>query len=103
MGAIAAGASAAHVAALDRYGRSIGLAFQVADDVLNATASADDLGKPTGSDAARGKLTAVALHGVDGARAMAARLVDEAVGALWDGAATAPLRALAAYVTARTH
>lgn len=82
MGAIAAGAADAPLDALGRYGEYIGLAFQIADDILNATSTREILGKAVGSDAAHGKLTYVALYGVDRARTEAQRLVDAALHAL---------------------
>ena len=53
------------------FGESIGLAFQVADDILDVTAAAADLGKTPGKDAANGKLTWVAVHGLEAARTQA--------------------------------
>lgn len=83
-GAMAAGATAARTDAVARYGWSVGLAFQVMDDVLDATSSAEVLGKQP-SDADMRKSTYVALLGVDGARARAADLAARARQAL-DGA-----------------
>ena len=82
IGATAAGASGARAAALDRYGESVGLAFQIADDVLDATATSEQLGKTAGRDAALGKVTYPAVLGVDGAIARASELADEACRAL---------------------
>ena len=87
LGALAAGASDAQRGALAAYGEAIGLAFQIADDVLDATADAATLGKTPGKDAAQGKLTYVALCGLDGARTEAHRLLATALAAL------APLQA----------
>lgn len=67
-GAIIGGASAEQRQVLAEFGSAIGLAFQLADDLLDITASADTLGKATGKDASAGKATLVALHGVDWAR-----------------------------------
>ena len=61
-----------------QYGAKIGLAFQLADDLLDLTADAQTMGKATGKDAARGKGTLVALHGKDWTEAQLARLVQEA-------------------------
>jgi geranylgeranyl pyrophosphate synthase len=80
-GAVLGGASEADLAHLDRYASAIGLAFQVVDDVLDATEGAD-LGKTAGKDAAAGKATYVSVHGMDRARAMAAELRAEALAAL---------------------
>jgi geranylgeranyl diphosphate synthase type II len=102
MGAIAGGASAAALADLTCFGERIGLAFQVADDILDVTADTARLGKTAGKDAAQHKLTFPALLGLDEARALAVRLKDEAVARLTGfGAAAEPLRGLAAYVVER--
>ena len=103
IGAIAGGAAAPILAALTRYGEHVGLAFQIADDILNATSSPESLGKPTGTDAARKKLTYVALHGLDAARRRAADLTREAVSALTPaGERAAALAALARFTIERT-
>ena len=68
MGAVLGGASAADRAALRAYGEAIGLAFQIQDDILDATATDADLGKRAGKDAGRGKITYPSLLGLDGAR-----------------------------------
>ncbi|HEV7498513.1 MAG TPA: farnesyl diphosphate synthase [Vicinamibacteria bacterium] len=77
-GGLLGGASEDDLGRLRQYGDAIGLAFQVVDDVLDATEGADKLGKTAGKDAAAGKATYVRLLGTDGARATAARLLDEA-------------------------
>ncbi len=101
MGALAAGAPAEAVDALEEYGRAIGLAFQIADDILDATQLADTLGKNP-SDVALGKSTYVALHGLDAARARARDEADRAIRALRRAGLEAPtLEALAAYVVER--
>jgi farnesyl diphosphate synthase len=64
--------------ALALYGRELGAAFQIADDLLDATASADEAGKRTGKDAEAGKATLVGLLGAERARLQAERLVDQA-------------------------
>lgn len=102
LGGIAAGADSAAINALGEFGREIGLAFQVADDVLDATATSEVLGKTAGRDAALAKSTFVSLLGVDGARAEARRHHDAAVDALTPlGSAAAPLAALARYIVTR--
>ncbi len=68
LGAILAGADPAQRAALRAYGEAIGLAFQIQDDILDATATEAALGKRAGKDAGRGKITYPALLGLDGAR-----------------------------------
>jgi len=77
MGGLAAGASETQVAALERYGRAIGLAFQITDDVLDVTSTSGALGKTAGRDAALGKSTYPALLGVDGARTRAQALIED--------------------------
>ncbi|MEZ6186748.1 MAG: polyprenyl synthetase family protein [Planctomycetota bacterium] len=88
--------------ALDRYARALGLAFQVADDILDCTASTAELGKTAGKDAEQGKLTYVSLLGLEGARKKAKTLEAEALGALEVlGPEAQPLRQLASYVVDR--
>jgi geranylgeranyl pyrophosphate synthase len=82
MGALAGGASAGKIAALERYGRAIGLAFQIMDDVLDVTSTTTALGKTTGRDATLRKSTYPALLGVEGARARALALIDDGLRAL---------------------
>jgi len=79
MGARCAQASQEQLAALTRYADAIGHAFQIADDVLDATASTDTLGKPAGSDDRNGKTTYVSLFGIEEARRQARLLYDEAL------------------------
>ncbi len=82
MGALAAGSGAAEVAALERYGRSVGLAFQIMDDVLDVTSTTTAMGKTTGRDALLGKSTYPALLGVDGARKRAQTLIEDGLESL---------------------
>ncbi|MEQ8308849.1 MAG: polyprenyl synthetase family protein [Hoeflea sp.] len=77
-GAIAAGSDDLTVAHMTRFGEIIGLAFQLADDLLDVTSDAATLGKATGKDAGRGKGTLVSLQGADAARQRLASLVAEA-------------------------
>ncbi|MEM6462704.1 MAG: polyprenyl synthetase family protein [Pseudomonadota bacterium] len=77
-GAIVAGAAEADRTALRRFGEAIGLAFQLADDLLDVTAESETMGKATGKDAAHNKATLVALHGTDWARSQLDGLVSEA-------------------------
>lgn len=104
IGGLAAGdgVSEAHVNALRGYGQAIGLAFQIADDVLDATATSDQLGKTAGKDAAREKSTFVTLLGVGTARAEAERLAALAVDRLRDAGLVSPtLVELAHYIVTR--
>ena len=101
-GAILGQADAAALASLDRYGRAIGQAFQIADDLLDLESDAATLGKAAGKDAAAGKATLVAALGADGAHARLDALVVEAEDALAPFAAKADiLRAAARFVAER--
>ncbi len=102
MGATAAGATSAQLAALDTYAAAIGLAFQVQDDILDVVADTATLGKQQGADIARNKPTYVALLGLEGARAKASELYREALSALVNfGPGAEPLRLLASYIVER--
>jgi geranylgeranyl pyrophosphate synthase len=91
-----------HIEALRAYGQAIGLAFQIADDVLDATATSDQLGKTAGKDAARAKATFVTLLGVGAARAEAERLSAQAVDQLREAGLVSPtLVELAHYIVTR--
>ncbi len=81
-GAIVGRADAGARADLVAFGRALGAAFQVADDILDREASAEAMGKRTGKDQEKGKGTLVDMLGLDGARRECARLVDEADAAL---------------------
>ena len=101
MGGIAAEAGQGKIEALDRYGEAIGLAFQIADDLLDATSTAETLGKKP-SDADLGKSTYVSLYGLEEASRKAHMLVENAVGFLREGDVEAPeLVALAHYIVER--
>lgn len=103
-GAIAADASAADRERLSQFGAAIGLAFQLADDLLDLTADAGTLGKATAKDAAAGKATLPALHGIDWTRRQLDGLVKEATALLEPfGQKAAPLKAAAAFVANRSH
>ncbi|HQR32488.1 MAG TPA: polyprenyl synthetase family protein [Blastocatellia bacterium] len=82
IGAILGGATDTELSALTVYGERAGLAFQVADDLLDETATSEELGKTAGKDAASHKATYTALYGIEGARQMADRLCLEAVTAI---------------------
>jgi geranylgeranyl diphosphate synthase type II len=102
IGGLAAAASGATLDAFDRYGAAVGLAFQIADDLLDVTATTDQLGKTAGRDAALQKSTYPAILGLAGARARAAALSDEACRALArSGIASPSLEFLARFVVAR--
>ena len=104
MGALAAGADAAALAALTTYAEQLGLAFQVFDDLLDVTASAAELGKTPGKDAASGKQTMASLLGLEAAMALGQRLTAEATQALaCFGASGDKLATLANLLAARRH
>ena len=101
-GGIHGGADEALQAALERYARDLGLAFQIADDLLDYDGDAELLGKPAGQDADRGKASFVVLMGLQPARAAAAELIAGAEAALepW-GDDAAPLRSIARFAIER--
>jgi farnesyl diphosphate synthase len=103
-GGLIAGAPAPARAALKRYGETLGAAFQIADDLLDAEGDAAALGKRVGKDAGRNKATFVAALGLEGARARRDALVAEAVAAVEAtklGAAGETLREAARFVATR--
>jgi geranylgeranyl pyrophosphate synthase len=103
LGALAAEASPSEVDALTEYGEDIGLAFQIADDVLDATGTSEELGKTAGRDAQLAKSTYVSVMGVDAARAEAERLARRAVDHLEAaGVPSGALGALAGYIVTRS-
>ena len=101
-GALLAGAGEDQMAALADYGTRLGLAFQIADDILNVTGSSILMGKNTGSDATRRKATFPSLMGLPASRAKLEELVDAAIADLhlFDGHAE-PLRRLAKFIMER--
>ena len=104
LGGLAAGADDSHLAALDGYGRAFGLAFQIADDLLDAEGSEATAGKRVGKDAERGKLTYPTVLGLADSRRRAEALAAEAVTMLTDLPASADdLRNLASWIVTRDH
>jgi geranylgeranyl diphosphate synthase type II len=87
------------------YGRAIGLAFQVTDDILDVVGNERDLGKPVGSDEAQGKSTYPALLGIEQSRVLARESVDQALDALagFEHPKADFLRAVARYILDRTN
>ncbi len=103
-GAIAAEASEKQREHLTAYGKEIGLAFQIVDDLLNATSTTEQLGKAAGSDAERGKATYPRYYGIEKTRELAKAATERAIATLSPfGEEARPLRALAEYIYARTH
>jgi geranylgeranyl pyrophosphate synthase len=103
LGAVAARADEATIDRLGRAGRAIGLAFQIADDLLDLEASSESLGKTAGKDAAQGKVTYPAVYGAAESRRRAHALIDEALAPLEPfGPQADLLRELARYAVHRT-
>ena len=104
MGARLAGADAAREEAARAFGYNIGLSFQIVDDILDVTASAEELGKPVGSDADNEKVTYVSLLGLEEARRLAAERTQTALQALdIFGKEADSLRQLAQALLTRNH
>jgi geranylgeranyl diphosphate synthase type II len=101
-GALIGGAEGRELDAMTRYGEAVGLAFQIADDILDIVGTTEELGKDAGSDQARGKATYPAVMGIAAARSRAEELLDMAIEALnpFDHRAD-PLREIARYVVTR--
>ena len=90
------------LSALTRYGKAVGLAFQVFDDILDVEGESAALGKPTGGDERKKKATYPALVGLKGAKEMARELTRDARASLKDfGEEAEPLRAIASYIVER--
>ncbi|HKI52078.1 MAG TPA: farnesyl diphosphate synthase [Geothermobacteraceae bacterium] len=102
-GGLLGGADKAQSRQLTLYGEAAGLAFQVADDILDIVGDQEQLGKDVGSDQARSKATYPALLGLDEARQKAFELRDLALDALHPlGSAATPLAEIARYIVARS-
>lgn len=101
-GAILGGADERELIALVRYGEAVGLAFQIADDILDIEGTTSELGKDAGSDQARGKATYPAVIGIEESRQRASELLEIALDAIsaFDHSAD-PLRELARFVIER--
>lgn len=101
-GAILGGADEKALAAVTRYGEAAGLAFQIADDILDIEGTTEEIGKDAGSDQARGKATYPAVIGLADAKVEARNMMDEALQALQIfGAEADPLREIARYIVNR--
>jgi len=102
VGGIIAGANSDQIEALRTYGEKIGLAFQVADDILDVTSTSEQLGKTPGKDLAAGKATYPALHGIAQSEIRARKLVEEAIAAISTlGPASYRLQEMARFIIAR--
>lgn len=101
-GAILAGAAPAEIAKLSKYAQKIGLAFQIVDDILDITATKEELGKTAGKDIEAQKVTYPSLWGLEESKHQAQELVDGAIAELEGyGELAEPLRAIAQYIVNR--
>ena len=101
-GALLGAASGKKLAAIRRYGEAAGLAFQIADDILDIEGTTEEIGKDAGSDQARGKATYPGVIGLTAARETAQEMMDESLRALEIfGAEADPLREIARYIVQR--
>lgn len=104
IGGLLAGGSSSQVQALKLYGDKIGLAFQIADDILNETSTPEQLGKAAGSDRERQKATYPSLYGVDESRRRADQAVEDAIAALREVSLNGEmLESLAKFAVERLH
>jgi geranylgeranyl diphosphate synthase type II len=102
MGAIAAGADENKVSSLDRFGRHLGLAFQIVDDLLDETSTPEQMGKATKKDAAKGKVTYPTIMGLEASRKEAEKNLNAAMKAIAPlGAPAERLKCLAEFVVER--
>ncbi|MHB8844843.1 MAG: polyprenyl synthetase family protein [Nitrospirota bacterium] len=104
VGALYAKASEKRLKALTRYGEMVGLAFQIADDILDLVGTREEIGKDVGSDLKKGKKTFPSFYGLEESRRRANEVADQAVAALrgFDRKAD-PLRELAKYIVMRVN
>ena len=103
-GAILAGAESADLQRMSRYAQNIGLAFQIVDDILDITATQEELGKTAGKDVQAQKATYPRLWGLEESKVQAQQLIDAAKGELAIfGEKANPLIAIADFITTRTH
>ena len=102
VGAMLAGADEKSIEAIRNYGRSIGLAFQIVDDILDIVSTTEELGKDAGSDIEKGKATYPSIVGLENSRAKAKELYDESLKALDSlSCDTSILRSIAAFIITR--
>ena len=103
-GAILASASQADLQRLSRFAQNIGLAFQIIDDILDITATQEELGKTAGKDVQAGKVTYPSLWGIEESRRQASQLVADAKAQLAVfGSKALPLLAIADFITSRSN
>jgi geranylgeranyl diphosphate synthase type II len=103
VGGLIAGADEDQIDKLRKYGKSIGLAFQIADDILDVTSTSEQLGKTPGKDQAANKATYPAIHGMATSKARARELVDEALEVVFTlGLKTRILEDIARFIIARS-
>ena len=103
-GAILASASTADLQRLSRFAKNIGLAFQIIDDILDITATQEELGKTAGKDVQAGKVTYPSLWGIEESRRQASQLVADAKAQLAVfGSKALPLLAIADFITSRSN
>jgi geranylgeranyl diphosphate synthase type II len=103
-GGILAGAAPEDLARLSKYAQNIGLAFQIIDDILDVTATAEQLGKTAGKDLQAQKATYPSLWGLEKSKLQARQLIDEAIAQLTIYEEKAePLRAIAKFIITRNH
>lgn len=104
LGGIISRAASRHLLALDEYGWRLGLAFQIVDDLLDVAGDAEQVGKRTGKDQQRGKLTYPSVLGVEGSRERARELIAQACGYLSElPGEVGPLESAARYILQRNH
>jgi geranylgeranyl diphosphate synthase type II len=104
LGAILGGAKEQTLRAFTHYGERVGLAFQIADDILNVEGKSALLGKKTGGDLAKGKVTYPSLLGLDESKKRAKELIELAVDALGPfGSEADPLKEIARFIISREY
>lgn len=102
VGSLLAGASERDMEIIRKYGRSIGLAFQIVDDILDIVSTTEELGKDAGSDVEKGKATYPSIMGLEKSRERAKELYEESIRALDDlSCDTSILRSIAAFIITR--
>lgn len=103
-GAMLAGASSELLERLSQYAKNIGLAFQIVDDILDITATSEELGKTSGKDAQAQKVTYPSLWGIEKSKQESKALIEQAKAQLEGyGEAAKPLLAIADFITARSY